>query len=538
MDDDEGQAEVNFPEPTYDQRPPDRERDLTLLIVDDAEEGRLRIEAVCRSLSSVQNVRVLTSASLPDAFSVLQSTSVDVVLLDKNVGPDESDPAQDGIEAIPQMLSLHPQLQILMVTGSKLTDDIVTAMQNGAFGYVTKDSDDKIIIAQIEKAVLVANLLRQKEIAGRSQDDLEIVGRSIVIREVYRDAKEYAVSGRPVLIIGETGTGKTTIARLMHGYRKKYLKQSERPFLALNVSAIPSQVVEAELFGTEPGAFTGAIRKQGFVELADAGTLFLDEIGDVSLEVQVKLLKAIDEGIFFRVGGKKELKSHFKLICATHRDLKAMVAQGTFREDLYFRISTFVIKMPSLSERREDIPDIIRAVLPKCGKDNHVHVRFENLPEDFIHHLTNVIPEGNIRGIERELSLLLVKSPKAKNGLPVFKKWRSIFTKEAVESSGSRLGALTLGDLMALPLDIIRPDFPGFTEFVDLMKDCVFIAAHERMKKNKDIAKFLKLSESAVSTRLNELRRLGKITEEDKVMAFSLGLTSSGAMGSGGFHDR
>lgn len=328
------------------------------------------------------------------------------------------------------MLQLQPYLQILVVTGSKKLDDVVLAMRLGACGYVIKGLSEELFVAQVKRALDVADLALEKARAEKSnhqQDEYEFVGNSTSVRNLFDQAKAYGESNRPVLITGESGTGKTITAKLIHETRTKFLKEKDRPFIKVIISALPPSLIEAELFGSVEGAYTDAKKPRvGYVELANCGTLFLDEVAEIPLSAQAALLGVLDDGEFSRVGSSTKLKSSFKLICATNKDLEEMVKTGTFSEALYYRIRAFTIRIPSLEERRDDIPEIIRAVLPKCCRQNNVFVKFEDIPGEVIEFLKENVPPGNIRGIEDQLSRLLILSPKDKQGFPLFKNWRSV----------------------------------------------------------------------------------------------------------------
>lgn len=498
-------------ESTYDQRPPDRDIGPTVLVVDDEEGGRLRLKVALESTDDANSLHVLFSQSIPEALEVLTTTPVHVVLLDKNLGPDPKTPEHNGITMIPEMRKIQPHVQILMVTGSGSVGDIVEAMRNGAFGYLTKESKDELLVQQINKAIYMARLAllkaREDRAKEQSKGKVEFVTKSSAAKALFQQVQAVAESNRPVLLLGETGTGKTTLAEFIHEYRKRYLKQQDRPFFKINVSALPANLIEAELFGSEKGSFSRSVAmKQGFFELVNSGTFFLDEIGETSLEVQQKLLIAIEEGVFYRVGGKKELRSSFKLVCATNRNLREMVDKGLFREDLFMRISTFTIEVPPLSQRKEDVPDIIGNLLPRCCNENKVYVTFDDVPEDFIEYITNNPPPGNIRGIEQQLSRLLVFSPKDRQGQPMLKLWKNTLglTVQPTRTRPQR-DCITLEDLMTLPLDVVGSEFPGMSEITASIQERILLDAVEKLQKNRPIARALKLSDSAISDRMKRL---------------------------------
>lgn len=501
------------PERTYDQQP-DRDLGPTVLIVDDEEPIRVHLQNICQTLDETNSLHVITAATIPQAIDVLSSMPVHVVLLDKYFGSDGGT-EQNGIEAIPEMLKIRPQLQVLVVTASKSTQDVVEAMRLGAFGYVVKPTDDdteRLLIAQIRKAVEMAKLIIDKarlEIASRNEERVPIVAKSKATRHLLSMIPLVAESDRPVLLRGPAGSGKTEMAKLIHEYRKRFLKQNDRPFFDVNMAALSPTVIERELFGNEPGAYTGATNKThlGYFELAHNGTLFLDEIADISLDVQAKLLTILQEGTFRRVGGTKKLHTSFKLICATNKNLEELIKKNLFREDLYDRIATFPIHLPPLRERKEDIPDLIRAVLPKMCKLSHVYVSYEELPKDFIDFLTNHPLEGNIRTLENKLSFLLTLSDKDRKGRPILKNWKKIHQvvdKPAPQQPNRK--SINLHELMTLPLDVVGPSFPGLGTVVASIEHRILLDAQNKFQKNKDIANALRLSEGAVSIRLKHLK--------------------------------
>jgi DNA-binding NtrC family response regulator len=490
---------------TYDQNPLDRDHGPTVLIVDDELAARKRVRFLCGTAAN--SLRVLDCDSIARALEIIANTPVHVVLLDKDIGAaPNTGIGHNGIEAIPQFLALQPHLQILVITGSKQIQDAVRAMELGACGYVTKETHDGVLTAQIQREIHVARLFIAKnraEAAANPEEEVRLVGSSAPIRQLEARIQAVAESSRPLLLLGESGTGKTTIAKMIHAYRRQYLKQKDRPFFALNLSAMPRELVERELFGNEAGAYTGALKtKQGFFELVNNGTLFLDEIGDISSDLQVKLLKVIEEGTFRRVGGTQELRSTFRLICATNRDLESMVARGEFREDLFRRISTFIIHVPNLEARREDIPALIQSLLPRCCRENNVWVTFDEVPKSFLQHLMKNVPMGNIRGLEQQLSWLLAYSPKDKRGRPMLKDWDKIreITSNTSRAPSTRT-TVTLKDLTDLPWDVIGPQFPGLKQLMALASDKVIEDARKKSSTAAQAAKLLKVSAATLSLR-------------------------------------
>ena len=491
-----------------------KKQDLALLLIDDETVAKDVLEFALmecpRGLANLERLRILYASTLGSALKYLEENQVHIALLDKNLGPNVAPQDRNGIEAIPDMLKLQPHLQILVVSGSKDTSDAARAMDLGAAGYISKDKPQELLVAQINR-FLQNSLDRIQALRvnrGLNDESLELGGRSKVFQRVLKDAAQVAATSRPVILFGETGTGKTEIAKWMHKSQNEALKK-ERPFFGINVATLSKEAIGNELFGHERGAYTDAVdEKPGLFELAENGTLFLDEIGEMPLDLQILLLKVIEEGTFMRMSGKRVLTTNAKLIFATHRDLRKMVDEGMFREDLYHRITYYPIQVPSLSERREDIPDIVRAMLPKSCAAARVHVRFEDLPGDFLEYLTQQPVVGNIRGIQHQLERLLVFSPKDKHGKPVLSRWRSIpgfgtkvpdAPKVLPKSEDLSSVPLTYSELLRRPWSFLNSDFPGINKALVQIKEKILAEAFHRFKTNRDRAKVLQISESKSS---------------------------------------
>lgn len=496
---------------TYDQHPPDREYGPTVLIVDDEKHARERLELALAEVEDAERLYIIHATSVKAALEILSRTPIHVVLLDKHLLPEPTPPEENGVENIPEMLRLQPQLQILMVSASNDIPDVVRAMNFGACGYITKEMPNELLIRCINQAIQVALLKIDKARRERCQspNDSTLGGKSKAFQDILRRGEVLAESNRPIVILGDSGTGKSALAKWIHNRRGTFLKQQDRPFLAINVASLAKDLIESELFGHEKGAFTDAREtKQGLFELANNGTLFLDEIGELPLDLQPKLLTVIEEGTIFRVGGKKPLNFKPKLIFATNRNLEQMVKEGKFRKDLYMRISMFPIHMPSLSERKEDIPDIIRAILPQSSRENHVQVEFSDIPKDFIDHLMNSKIEGNIRGIQHQVDRLLVLSPRDKKGRPVLTRWSTIpgLGQDAVSAPAqdeSRTNnPITYDELMSRSWDLITTDFPGLSEFLDEAKTRLLAEATAKFKTGREMSRIFRISESTASAML------------------------------------
>ncbi len=288
------------------------------------------------------------------ALDLLQRDDFDVLLLDMNM------PVLGGLEVLRKMKELEIPAEVISLTANITIATAVEAMKLGAYDYITKPFKIDQLSLVIEKAyekkkLRNENLLLRTQIRRQSKDR-QVVAKSRVMLELLEMVKKVAVSDFPVLITGESGSGKELIARTICHESTR----AEGPFVAINCGAIPDTMIESELFGYERGAFTGAqARKLGLLELANNGTLFLDEIGDMPPALQVKLLRVIETGSFFRLGGTRDLNVDIRLVSATNKNLKAEIGKGTFRQDLFYRISALTVQIPPLRERAEDIPLLI-----------------------------------------------------------------------------------------------------------------------------------------------------------------------------------
>lgn len=485
---------------------------IRILILDDEPMAADTLELTCSSTKELHSSKIFLASTVDDALETLSKERINVLLLDKHLGFDQNQKPISGIDYIPEFLELQPDLQILVVTGAKNFSDCVEAMRLGAFGYVPKDSPEDYLIQQIKRAHEVSRLknktLRIERGEQRSRSHIEFVGQSQAVRKLRNALSAVAETSRPVLLTGETGTGKTTAAKWIHHYRESLLRQKDQPFFALNMGALAPNLIESELYGYEKGAFTDAKNSRpGYIELANNGTLFLDEIGEASPDLQTKLLKIIEEGTFFRVGSTIERKSSFKLICATNRNLEQMVADGQFREDLYMRISTFVVPIPDLNERKEDIPEIIYSVLRKCCEDNSRFIASEELPEDLIRYLVENPPRGNIRGIEQFLSRLLVHAPRDKDGKPLLTNWHRIRELRVQKNRFAKDSQpIKIEELKRRSIDFADPSFPGLYPLLDDIYDSLVLRAIEEGGSQRKAAKILKATQGLVSSRLKKIK--------------------------------
>ena len=367
-----------------------------VLIVDD----ELNIRRVLAAMLKREGYEVTTAADGEQGLAVLHRTPIHVVVTDLVM------PRMNGLDLLKRVAIDFPDVPVIMITGHGSVDSAVAALKAGAFDYITKPFEQEELKKVIAKAARAHDLERQNVHADA--DGPPLVGQSQPMKAVYDVIAKVADSPSTVLISGESGTGKELVARALH----RGSSRRDKPLIKVNCAAIPKDLVESELFGYEKGAFTGAVgSKPGRFELADGGTLFLDEIGEVPVEMQVKLLRALQESEFERVGGIKTIHVDVRLIAATNRELKALISEGRFREDLYYRLAVVPISLPPLRDRREDIPLLVEHFIEKY--DARLGKKVERLEDEALQVLLAYHWPGNIRELENlmERSVLFADGP-------------------------------------------------------------------------------------------------------------------------------
>ncbi len=368
----------------------------TILIVDDERNTR---EGLQRALQDRYDV--LLAEDSQKAMQTLESTTIDVMLTDLRM------PGVDGMGLLRRAMSLTSPPVCIMMTAYGSIENAVQAMQAGAYHYLTKpvnlDELELVIQRALNSRRIESENVNLHEQIERKFGLENIIGESPAMRQVFETVQQVAPSRVTVLIAGETGTGKELIAKAIHNLSPR----KNGAFVAVHAAALPSSLLESELFGHEKGAFTGAVeRRVGRFELADGGTLFLDEIGELEPAMQVKLLRVLEERAFERVGGSKTLHVDVRLVAATNRDLKKLVSEGKFRDDLFYRLSVVTVDLPPLRDRRDDIPLLVKAFLDEFGRENNKPVR--ELTTDALNILRAYDWPGNVRELRNAIEQMVV----------------------------------------------------------------------------------------------------------------------------------
>ncbi len=370
----------------------------TILIIDDEE----AIRNALRDILEMEDYDIEEAKDGIEALSKIKQKGYDAIICDIKM------PKMDGMEVLERVQILSPDIPIIMISGHGDIDTAVETVKKGAFDYISKPPDlNRLLITirnALDKSSLVSEtkVLKKKITKSKTQ---EIVGDSAAITKIKETIERIAPTDARVMITGPNGTGKELVARWIH----EKSERSDKFLVEVNCAAIPSELIESELFGHEKGAFTSAIKQRiGKFEQAHGGTLFLDEIGDMSLSAQAKVLRALQEHKITRVGGDKDLKVDVRIIAATNKDLRKEIAEGRFREDLYHRLAVIIIQVPALNDRRDDIPLLVEhfvdAVCSEYGRP------LKKVQPDAIKLLQEMDWTGNIRELRNVIERLIILS--------------------------------------------------------------------------------------------------------------------------------
>jgi two-component system nitrogen regulation response regulator GlnG len=337
-------------------------------------------------------------ASAQEALDALRGGPPQVLVSDIRM------PGPSGLELLHTVKQQHPAVPVIVMTAYSDLESAVAAFQGGAFEYLPKPFDVDQAVDLIRRALDESR--RDGSEAGPPAEAPEILGHAPAMQEVFRAIGRLSQSSATVLITGESGSGKELVARALH----RHSARATRPFVAINTAAMPKDLLESELFGHERGAFTGAQQqRRGRFEQAEGGTLFLDEIGDMPAELQTRLLRVLSENSFYRVGGHQPIKANVRVIAATHQNLENRVREGAFREDLFHRLNVIRVRLPSLRERREDVPLLARHFLASSAQQ--LGVEAKRLSDETMEHLSRMDFPGNVRQLENLCHWLTVMAP-------------------------------------------------------------------------------------------------------------------------------
>jgi two-component system response regulator HydG len=361
---------------------------LTVLVIDDEKAVREN----CREASQLNGFQTHVAESAEQAYKVLDTTAVDIILLDLKL------PGACGLEALREVKKRRPDAVVIIITGCATVASAVQAMKQGAFDYITKPFTLEELRLLLENATEELRRVSQKRVLREDMRSRQgfgsLIGKSSEMERLYRIISKAAQSTHPVLIMGESGTGKELVARSIHYSGPN----RDKPFIPVDCGSLVPTLMESELFGYVRGAFTGAVRsKEGLLSVANGGTVFLDEIGELPVDLQAKLLRAIQEHEIRPVGSTKRLPIDVRILAATNRDLETEVAEGNFRRDLYFRLNVLTLRIPPLRDRKQDITLLVEHFMDRLSRGNGMR---KSISEDAMKALLNYDWPGNVRELE------------------------------------------------------------------------------------------------------------------------------------------
>ena len=374
----------------------------TILVVDDEKNYLLVLSAVLEE----EGYEVLTAQGGHEALEIQKSSDLDLILTDMKM------PAMDGIELLENIKRLDPDLPVIMMTAHGTIDKAVEAMQKGAYSYILKPFDNERLTIYVKKAVSLFQIVKENRQLRETVESQyrfgNFIGKSKPMRDVFEMIRKVAPSNATVLIEGESGTGKELVAKSIHFNSPR----RDKSFIAVNCSALAESLLESELFGHEKGAFTGAVaRKKGRFELADHGTLFLDEIGELSQNLQVKLLRVLQEKTFELVGGTRPITADIRVIAATNKTLKEEMISGRFRKDLFYRLNVVRIGLPPLKQRKEDIRLLVNHFIDKYAPERKVDIPVKGVDQEVDRLFFDYNWPGNVRELENLIERVMILSP-------------------------------------------------------------------------------------------------------------------------------
>jgi nitrogen regulation protein NR(I) len=442
----------------------------TILIVDDDKSIRYSLKRMMEEKYSI-----LTAQNGEEALTQIGTNPPDLILMDIKM------PGRNGIDVLKDIKSIDPKSLVILMTAYGTTETAIEAMKYGAFDYILKPFSIPQMRGLVEKALSLRKLMKGEvsyaPLARQEGEEERIIGSSPKMQEIYKMIGQVAPSDVTVLLRGESGTGKELVARAIYHHSLR----SKHPFLPVNCAAIPDTLLESELFGHEKGAFTGAtLRRIGKLEQCQGGTVFLDEIGDMSLSIQAKLLRALQERSFERLGGGETIRVDIRFIVATNKNLEEAIAAGRFREDLYYRLNVVSLNIPPLRERKEDIPDLVSYFLNKFNRE--LKKKIAGMTPPAMEKIASHGWPGNVRQLENVLKRAMVLCQGEwilEDHLSFEKEWAKRETDEQRKKS--------LEDLMDTLFDelLIRPVPPGDLDLMSSLEKGMILRALQKTKGNQ-----------------------------------------------------
>ena len=370
-------------------------RGTTVLLADDDRSIRT---VLSQALTRI-GCRVRATGSSSALWRMVEEGEGDIIVTDVHM------PDGDALDLLPAIRRRRPEMPIIVMSAQNTVMTAIRAAEAGAYEYLPKPFDLKELLGFVQSGIEARSKAQAPDEPDKAEENLPLIGRSPAMQEVYRIMARLMHTDLTVMISGESGTGKELVARALHNFGKR----SKGPFVAINMAAIPRELIESELFGHERGAFTGATeRAAGKFEQAQNGTLFLDEIGDMPSEAQTRLLRVLQEGEFTSVGGRSARQANVRIIAATHQNLKGLIAEGRFREDLYYRLNVVPVRLPPLRERIGDLPDLARNFLRRAEQEG---LPRKSLSGDALDALKAHDWPGNVRELENLMRRLAVLCP-------------------------------------------------------------------------------------------------------------------------------
>lgn len=365
-----------------------------ILIIDDEKS----IRKTLREILEYEKYQVDEAADGSEGLGLIQKNKYDVILCDIKM------PKMDGIEVLDRIMQLATDVPVVMISGHGNIETAVEAVKKGAFDFIAKPLDLNRLLVTIRNAMDKSSLVTETKVLKKKvSKTVDMIGESKAITQIKEIIEKVAPTDARVLVTGGNGSGKELVARWLH----EKSNRASAPLIEVNCAAIPSELIESELFGHEKGAFTSAVnQRKGKFEQAEGGTLFLDEIGDMSLSAQAKVLRALQENKITRVGGEKEIKVNVRVVAATNKDLQKEIANGNFREDLYHRLSVILVHVPSLNERKEDIPLLADHFLKLLCEEHGMAQK--SFTKEAIKELQKINWTGNIREFRNVIERLII----------------------------------------------------------------------------------------------------------------------------------